>query len=213
MYIAQRTLTFMNALLKSYGPSSVKKFLWDQEFSEGKWNFIDNTVGDCVYAHLENHTKGGSILDLGCGPGNTATELDATKYSSYVGVDISEVCLAKAAKRSAEIGRATKNRFMRSDFISYAPDQKFDVILFREAIYHVPFGKVKPVLDRYSEYLKAGGVFVVRVFTLGDNGRKIKHRPKATLNLIEAEFDVVERRQYGDKAGSEVVVFRPRYRH
>src|SRR5580658_7591782 len=75
MYIIDRTLRFTRGFLLSYGPTPIKKFFWDQEFSSGKWNFIDDTSGDCVYSHLERFAKDGSILDLGCGPGNTANEL------------------------------------------------------------------------------------------------------------------------------------------
>ena len=46
MNILDRTTNLFVAALKSYGPSSVKKILWDKEFSGTKWNFIDNTAGD-----------------------------------------------------------------------------------------------------------------------------------------------------------------------
>jgi SAM-dependent methyltransferase len=208
MYIAQRTLTFMRGLLKSYGPSPIKKLLWDEEFAGSKWNFIDHTDGDCVYSHLETHVKNGSILDLGCGPGNTASELDADRYRTYVGVDISEVALDKARRRTVESGREGKNQFVRGDFLSYVPTQQFDVILFRESMYHVPLGKVKTILDRYSEYLKEGGVFVVRMSTSDGKSGKTKYRPQAMVRVMEAEFDVVEKRQYGE-SGPLVIVFRP----
>ena len=128
-------------------------------------------------AHLERHVANGSILDLGCGTGNTATELAGNAYRTYVGVDISEVCLSKAARRTQESGRADKNHFVPADFLSYVPTQQFDVILFRESMYHVPLGKIKSTLDRYSKYLRDGGVFVVRMGTLGSNGKS-----KSTAN-------------------------------
>ena len=90
MYIVQRALTFARGFLLSYGPTKIKKALWDKEFSGDKWNFIDDTASDCVYAHLEKHARGGDILDLGCGPGNTANELAENAYTTYLGVDISE---------------------------------------------------------------------------------------------------------------------------
>jgi len=86
--------------LKSYGPSTLKKRLWDAEFEGGKWNFIDDTRGDCVYGYLEKYGRQGSILDLGCGQGNTANELVDSAYRTYVGVDISEAALEKG--RSGE---------------------------------------------------------------------------------------------------------------
>jgi SAM-dependent methyltransferase len=103
-------------------------------------------------------------LDIGCGSGNTATEMTEGSYRSYLGVDISEAALAKARKRSADCGRQEKNHFECGDFLTYVPSGQYDVILFRESMYHVPLSKVKTTLDRYSVYLKDGGVFVVRLF-------------------------------------------------
>src|SRR5580698_8032980 len=107
----QRIITRIQSALKSYGPSSLKRVLWNKEYSGDKWNFADNTLGDCVYPHLEKHAANGSILDLGCGTGNTANELAANAYQTYVGVDISEACLNKAIRRTRETGRTEKNRF------------------------------------------------------------------------------------------------------
>src|SRR5271154_1530245 len=119
MYIVDRALTFARGFIMSYGPSGLKKRLWDKEFSSTKWDFIDNTAGDCVYPHLEKYAQNGSILDLGCGPGNTANELASEAYRSYIGVDISEAALAKAVRRTRENGRADKNSFVRADFLGY----------------------------------------------------------------------------------------------
>ena len=210
MYYTARVLTFVQSALKSYGPSNIKRLLWDKEYSGDKWDFADNTEGDCVYPHLEKRAAGGSILDLGCGTGNTATELAATSYQHYVGADISEVCLRKARRRSDECGRAHKNQFIVADFVNYVPTAQFDVILFRESMYHVPMGKIKPTLDRYSAYLKKGGVFVVRMKTSAPDGEE-KRRPLAMIATIESGFDVVEKCQY-KQFGSTVIVFRPHAR-
>jgi 2-polyprenyl-6-hydroxyphenyl methylase/3-demethylubiquinone-9 3-methyltransferase len=181
--------------------------LWDQEFSGTHWDFIDNTAGDCVYQHLEKHLRHGNILDLGCGPGNTANELAETAYRQYVGVDISEAALRKATRRTAQKGRSDKNHFVCGDFINYVPNQQFEVILFRESMYHVPLGKVKGTLDHYAKYLSEGGVFVVRMNTSDGKGDH-KRRLIATIAVMETEFDVVEKCQYGE-SGPTVIVFRP----
>lgn len=213
MYIVERTLRFVRGFLLSYGPSRFKRAVWDKEYSKEKWAFAYNTVGDCVYAHLERYTANGSILDIGCGSGNTATEM-AGIYQSYFGVDISEAALAKARRRSLECGRGDKNSFECADFLTYVPSGQYDVILFRESMYHVPLGKVKAVLDRYSAYLKDGGVFVVRLYaSSGDrtDGRD-KHRPAAMLSIMKAEFDVVEKCRYAIPGRPTVMVFRPKTR-
>ena len=202
-------MDFIRGVLKRHAPSRIKRSLWDEEFSSSKWNFIDNTAGDCVYLYLQKYLGGGNILDLGCGPGNTANELEESAYRVYVGVDISEAALAKARKRTAECGRTNKNLFLQGDFLSYVPGSKFDVILFRESMYHVPLGKVKAVLDRYSQYLTDTGVFVVRMATSDTQGNT-KYRPAAMIGVMETEFDVFEKVQHGE-GGPTVIVFQPKH--
>src|SRR5690349_16897548 len=102
MSITQRILRFGRGALMSYGPSGLKRILWNREYAGNKWDFADHTESDCVYAHLEKHAANGSILDFGCGTGNTANELATNAYEKYLGVDISEICLSKARRRSQE---------------------------------------------------------------------------------------------------------------
>ncbi len=209
MYIVNRTLRFARGFVLSYGPSAVKKQLWDKEYSGTKWDFINNTVGDCVYPYLEKHANNGNILDLGCGPGNTANELAANVYHSYIGVDISEAALAKAVKRTQENGRSGKNSFAHSDFLEYEPTQEFDIILFRESMYHIPYGQVLPILRKFSKHLKSTGVFIVRLYAGDHRLGVIKTRVTAKIDLIKREFKIVESRQFDLPALPNVLVFRP----
>ena len=208
MYIVERTARFVRGFLLSYGPSNIKKHFWDKEYSEEKWSFAYNTVGDCVYAHLERYSENATILDIGCGSGNTATEM-ADKYRSYLGVDISEAALAKARRRSQECGRGEKNSFECGDFLTYVPTGKYDVILFRESMYHVPLSKITAIIEKYAKYLKADGVFIVRLFAASRETLKTKYRPSAMLQILAENFDVVEKRQYAEPGNPTVIVFRP----
>jgi cyclopropane fatty-acyl-phospholipid synthase-like methyltransferase len=208
MNVVTRVVRYASGVLKRYGPSRMKKAFWDQEFTSGKWNFADDTSSDLVYKHLEKYVGDGSVLDLGCGQGSTAIEL-ASPYRRYVGVDISEVALKRARKKTEEVGRTNRASFACSDFLGFNPDQKFDVILFRESMYHVPIGQVKTILDRYSQFLSEDGVFLVRLFLAGPKGEK-RFRPKAVIRTIESTFDVIEKADYDDISESTVVVFRPR---
>jgi len=212
MYIVNRSLTFVRGALLSYGPQMIKRRVWDKEYSKDKWNFADNTVGDCVYGHLERYAANGSILDMGCGSGNTANEMAATAYQNYLGIDISRAALAKADRRSKENGRQHKNRFECADLIDYVPARKYDVILFRESMYHVPISKIKSTLDRYSAHLKDSGVFIIRLYASSqqDPTGKHKHRPAAMLSIMETEFHVVEKGQYAVPGRPTVLVFRPK---
>jgi SAM-dependent methyltransferase len=212
MYIVERSLKIAESFLKAYGPTNIKKYFWEKEYSGDKWNFADDTAGDCVYSHIEKFSVDGKILDMGCGSGNTANEMAITAYKSYLGVDISEAALAKADSRSRTNGRQGKNSFECGDLMHYVPKEKYDVILFRESMYHVPINRIKATLDYYSPYLNDGGVFIVRLFAASReavNG-KDKPRPTAMLNVMEREFDVIEKGQYPVAGHPTVLVLRPR---
>jgi SAM-dependent methyltransferase len=204
--IVDRGLQFARGFIMSYGNQATKKRLWDKEYREEKWRFAYNTAGDCVYAHLEKHARNGKILDLGCGSGNTCTELSDASYSSYVGVDISEEALAKASKRSQDAGRSHKHTFVQSDFLGFETSELFDVILFRESMYHVPIERVKFLLDKLSRNLAGNGVFIVRLAIMRDG--KVKFRPKKMIDIIANNFRVIEKSE-DDKNGTIVIVFRP----
>lgn len=209
MYIVDRTLTFARGFITSYGPSGIKKRVWDKEYLGTKWDFIDNTAGDCVYPYLEKYAHNGNILDLGCGPGNTANELAADVYQTYIGVDISEAALAKAVRRTEENGRSDKNSFVNCDFLDYNPSLEFDIILFRESMYHVPYGQVLRILQKFSTNLKSGGVFIVRLYVGDQRPGVIKTRVAAKLDLIRREFNIMESRQFDLPGLPNVLVFRP----
>lgn len=202
MSVLQRAIRVpYNAILR-YAPSKVKMLLWDREFASGKWNFIDDTAGDCVYQYLEAYAKRGSILDLGCGPGNTANELPSDAYTFYQGIDVSDFALKKARQRTRENGRTGKNLFTRADLLTYRPEQRFDVILLRESLYHVPLRHTNQLFNYYTPYLKPNGLFIVRIITHDRRGNKAK------LRIIETEFNVVEKTVH-DSDGLTVIVFKP----
>jgi 2-polyprenyl-3-methyl-5-hydroxy-6-metoxy-1,4-benzoquinol methylase len=208
MKITQRILRAGQSALKSYGPSGLKRILWDKEYSGTKWDFAASSKSDCVYSHLQKYAAQGSILDLGCGTGNTSNELATDAYQRYLGVDISEVCLSKARKRSEENGRGDKNQYAYGDFLQFSTPERFDVILLRESLYHVPMGKIVSTFCHYAKNLKPNGVFMVRIKILDEKDGTPKARPVAMLAVIEKEFHVLEN-CYHKEFGSTVMVFRP----
>ncbi len=197
---ASKARSAVRALLQTYGAGPVKKRLWDVEFSNGRWDCLDRTAGDCVYPFLVKYASNGSILDLGCGSGSTGNELDTAAYERYVGVDISDVAIARAQQRSEANGRADRNRYRQSDILSYAPDQSFNVILFRDSIYYVPRRHIKAMLQRYAQYLEEGAVFIVRMADA--------EKYQDIVDTIESHFAVVEKHT-ADDPQAVVLIFRP----
>ncbi len=189
-------------VLQAYGTPKIKSVLWNTEFASGRWDCLERTPGDCVYPWVEKYAAQGSILDLGCGSGSTAVELAFDSYRDYTGVDISDVAIAKAVRRSQEAGRAQKNRFAKSDFSNYTPAGKYNVILFRESIYYAALRKIRPMLEGYSGHLAANGVFIVRLFGSGNDA------DRQIVKIFENNFKIVQQFSHRDPQAL-IVVFRP----
>jgi SAM-dependent methyltransferase len=201
MYLPTKIRNVVRGLKQKWGSFGMKRRLWDKEYGGGRWDHCEHTPGSAVYSYVENYCMNGSILDLGCGSGNTGNELDICKYHDYTGVDISEVAIQNAAARSQRNGRREKNRYIQSDISSCVPKQKHDVILFRESIYYIPRSKIRGLLKRYSHYLTDKGVFVVHVSKSGTR----KWRP--IFEIIERNHMVMEK-ALSVESGDFVVVFR-----
>jgi len=181
----QRVKRVVNSrLIKRWGDPRTKQEIWDQEFQAGDWRHLDSTADDQVYVYLERYTNGGSILDLGCGAGNTGNELNARSYSKYTGVDVSQVATDLAAARSSENGRDKKNEYFCGDIATFAPSDRYEVILFRESIFYIPRSKIVDVLLRYRKHLKQDGVFIVRMCS--------RHKYKSIVRLIERNLELLE---------------------
>lgn len=185
-------------ILKRWGSKYRKKLIWDKEFSNGQWKFLEITGDDEIYAFLEKYSNKGSILDLGCGSGNTGNEMAYSKYKSYTGVDISDIAIQIAEARTKKNLREKKNQYVCSDITSYAPKKIYDIILFRESIFYIPKYKICSVIDRYSRNLKNGGVFIVRMCD--------KKKYASIIGLIERHYKVLESSHA--KADNIIVVFR-----
>ena len=172
-------------IIKRWGSTSIKKSIWDEEFSSGQWEFIDHTPDDPIYTYLEKYSNNGRILDLGCGSGNTGNEMDTSKYRNYTGVDISENAIQRAVIRSKNNRRGEKNEYICADMFLYTPEKTYDIILFRESIMYIPKYKIRNILDMYSIYLKDTGVFIVRI-----DDKKKKYA--SIVRIIKSNYHIVD---------------------
>jgi 2-polyprenyl-6-hydroxyphenyl methylase/3-demethylubiquinone-9 3-methyltransferase len=186
-------------LVQRYGPEKLKRRLWNHEFATGHWVCLENTAGDCIYPHLEKWVRQGSILDLGCGPGNTGNELKDSAYRFYTGIDISDVAVEKARARSRANDRAQKNSYFQSDIYTYVPAKQYDVVLFGDSLYYIPPPKIAGMLHRYAAFLAKDGVFMARMYDM-------RGKFKIILDVIEENFEVLEKHVYDSQVC--VIIFR-----
>jgi 2-polyprenyl-6-hydroxyphenyl methylase/3-demethylubiquinone-9 3-methyltransferase len=187
-------------VIKGWASTRAKARLWDSEFASGQWTYLEQTADDPIYRYLEKYTAGGSLLDLGCGSGNTGNELDRTKYSSYTGTDISAVAVQKARLRTKQNGRQAQNEYICAPIEAFVPSRTYDVILFRESIFYVPRRRIKPVLRLYARYLAPRGAFIVRMCD------RDKYKP--IVKLIYEHYQMVDKCLL-ENTKDIILVFRP----
>ena len=170
-----------------------EKLKWDLQYFCGYWNYIDGIPEPALANTINANLKGGSILDLGCGTANTVAILAG--YTSYQGVDLSNVALRKARRRYAN----AKNRFVAADIVEFQPRDRFDVIVLSEVIYYIALDEVCEVLRRYQASLKEGGVFVMRIWDARLKGDFIR--------VISENFDIIENKPITGTELSVIVTF------
>jgi SAM-dependent methyltransferase len=188
-------------LIKRFGSLAAKKRLWDEEFAGGQWAYLERTQEDPIYSYLEKHLRAGSILDLGCGSGNTGSELDYSKYKKYTGVDVSEVAVEKARARATSDQRQAKNQYVCSDIENYVPGSAYDLILFRESIFYIALHRIKRTLDHYGKYLKPGGLILVRMHD--------REKYSGIVKLIVKNYSIADHYEVAGTKGI-IIAFSPK---
>jgi SAM-dependent methyltransferase len=132
----------------------VKREDWDARYAsvENLWAVRPNRFLVAEAGEL----RPGRALDLACGEGQNAIWLASLGWD-VVGVDYSEVAIAKARARAERDGVAAE--FVCADLVGYAADpQAFDLVL---VLYlHIPADQRRRVLERAAAAVAPGGTFV-----------------------------------------------------
>ena len=121
----------------------------------------------------------GSIVDLGCGPGNS-TELLALAFpkSDVTGIDTSDAMLASARLRLPHV------RFVRSDAASFVPAVAPDVIFANAVLQWVPAHV--DLLSRLVGLLRPGGILAIQ---MPDNLDEATHVAMHEVAMLPAWAD------------------------
>ena len=127
---------------------------WDRRYAavENLWATRPNRFLVAEVAEISP----GRALDLACGEGQNAIWLASLGWD-VVGVDYSEVAIAKARARAERDG--VEAEFVCADLVGYTPDpQTFDLVL---VLYlHIPADQRRRVLERAAAAVAPGGTFV-----------------------------------------------------
>ena len=150
-----------STIRKGYEPYRVSTQEWEQQYSIGKWDYMNELKELPRYSIIAGYFQffkyGGAILDLGCGPGILQDKIGKHAYCRYVGIDISSEAIRQASEKEDD-----KTTFICADITTYTPEESFDMIVFNEILYYLdtPLDVVK----RYEHFVKSNGLFIVSMF-------------------------------------------------
>jgi SAM-dependent methyltransferase len=198
-----KALSPVRALMKRWGTKWMKQAAWEAEFRRGhNLHKVSRSYRSAICVVVEQYSRGGDILDLGCSDGHIGLGLNTDAYHTYTGVDISKIAtdVAFAKVRSIAPERAHRNKFCVHDIGRWTPSDPLDVILFKDSIYYLPKSDLRESLSHYSRYLKEGGVFIVQMDNIQRHGW--------IRAYIRENFKMIEDRE-SVEADHMTLVFRP----
>ncbi|WP_019987785.1 class I SAM-dependent methyltransferase [Rudanella lutea] len=135
---------------------------WNYQYGKGLWDglkALDELARFSVIVGYVKFLKPGQpdILEIGCGEGLLQQRLQSQNYGRYVGTDISDLAIQKAADDAGD----TKCTYLVADMDTYKPEGQFDLIIFNEVIYYSKHPL--KTLQRLATYLKPDGLLIVTI--------------------------------------------------
>lgn len=134
---------------------------WNQEYSAGVWDFLNDgkeVAHYAVEAALVHHFSGAElILDVACGEGILQKYLKRWGYRGYLGIDKSQAAIDKA-----NTGKDECTSFIVADAERFTPSRQFTSIIFSECLYY--FSDPNSILQHYADWLTNGGIIVMSVY-------------------------------------------------
>ncbi|MDP3543927.1 MAG: class I SAM-dependent methyltransferase [Elusimicrobiota bacterium] len=135
---------------------------WDDSYACGHWDFLDSTdqrprhyaIAGLLADRLPR--EGGRVLDAGCGLA-TLYPLLRGHASEYVGLDLSEEALKKAA---AAYGAEPGVGFAHEPFEKFEGGG-FDALVLNEVLYYYPLSEIEKVFAHALARLAPGGTLIV----------------------------------------------------
>lgn len=168
-----------------FAETNIQAKSWDKEYSSDKWNFLHNLDELSRYSILIGymaHLKpGGAFLDVGCGDGILFYKYQPYGFTSYTGIDISEVAIQKLSNQEVE-----NTSFVSADAENFQPSELYDAIIFNESIYY--FKEPMKAIEHYKKFLKERGVIITSIYKKSQRSIAINRLMNSTYRLLDETY-------------------------
>ncbi|MDA8174666.1 MAG: class I SAM-dependent methyltransferase [Nitrospiraceae bacterium] len=172
-------------LLRLLGLSRIS---WNLQFKNGL-RYKQVTSPDLI--SLVERLSKGSILEFGCGEGHLPAALQPQYFHRYVGLDISDIAIAKARERTARIG-LLNCRFEQADMSKWqGASEPASLIVLEECLYYLSAVQAEIFLKRCFDCLTPDGSILV---VIHDNRKHSK-----TIEVCKEVCKVTEEKLNGSR--------------
>jgi len=169
------------------------------------------------FTYLEDNAKNSEILDYGCGIGSFIEKVIKYNPKKIIGIDISEISINKAKKKSEELKINVDYRVDNCEKTSF-DNNSFDIVYGTGILHHLQTDKC---LDEIYRILKSNGNLIF-IEPLGTNPiinlyRKLtpNSRSKDEHPLVNQDFKYIKKKFIDTKIkyyGFLTLIFFPFYR-
>lgn len=160
---------------------------------------LPHTVSPQIDAFLERLPAGAKILDLGCGDGRDAAEMERRGFD----VDATDGVVKMVELASKRLKRPAR----RMEFSELSAREQYDGVWAHASLLHVPADELPAILRRVHAALKPGGWhFACYKGGKGGNrdpfGRFFSYIPEAELRAAYASAGEWSDFDFGEEAGN-----------
>jgi len=153
--LALRALTTLRPVDRTEFKNSGR---WEPEYREGGWDWLwdsrEAIHHQVIAAYCKPLHGKAAILDVGCGEGVLHDALLGVGYGRYVGIDLSETAIGRAARFADG-----QTQFMVAKAETFETAERFNLIIINECLYYLQ--DPPSLLARLAGLLEPDGAFVI----------------------------------------------------